>query len=165
MSFKNILDFIKSLFLILSLIFSIIIIMVVGIFIFNGKIYIELIIILVIIYIFIFWKIWFKQSKKKLIKNYNPEKDMGRLAEEEKKLENIFEEKQKEINNGKTKPKNGGTEPGDSTTATADTSSVGLGKSKERELLPKTTVDNVRKNSSGTRKNSSGIRRLLRRRK
>ena len=90
MSFKNILDFIKSLFLILSLIFSIIIIMVVGIFIFNGKIYIELIIILVIIYIFIFWKIWFKQSKKKLIKNYNPEKDMGRLAEEEKKLENIL---------------------------------------------------------------------------
>ncbi len=114
----------------------------------------------ILIYMFLFWKIWFFQSKKKLIKNYDPEKDLGRLAEEEKN---------KGIDNGK-KTKNRSdfirreVEGRESESQPSTTNDVGPGEPKERELLPKTTVDNVRKNSSGIRKNSSGIRKLLGRR-
>jgi len=95
---------------------------------------------------FLFWKIWFHYSKKKLIKNYKPEEDLGRLAEEEKKkLENL-------IDDGKTKTRKGGAEQRDSRTAATDSSSVGFRKPKERELLQKTNVDSVRKNRSGIRK-------------
>lgn len=131
------LELFKSIFLILGLIFFLVVGIVLVLFIFKGKIYIELLIVFILIYMFLFWKIWFHYSKKKLIKNYNPEEDLGRKGEEE-------------IDNGKTR--NGGTEQRDSTTATADTSSVGLGEPEERELLPKTNVDSVRKNRFGIRK-------------
>ena len=153
--FKNIWGSIKSLFLLLGLIFLLVVGIVLVLFIFKGKLYIEVIIIFVLIYMFLFWKLWFNYSKKKLIKNYNPEEDLGRLAEEEKKKlgGSILQyTKREEIYNGKNKSRTGGTEQRDSTTATADTSSIGLGESEERELLPKTNVDSARKNRSGIRK-------------
>ena len=43
---------------------------------------IELIIILAIFLIFLIWSVWFRLSKRRLIKNYNPEKDKGRKRKE-----------------------------------------------------------------------------------
>lgn len=45
-------------------------------------IYIELLVPLVIFFIFISWKIWFKWSKRRLIKKYKPENDRGRKGTE-----------------------------------------------------------------------------------
>ena len=137
--FKSIWSFFKSLFLILGLILLLVVGIVLVLFVFKGKLYIEVLIVFILIYMVLFWKIWFNYSKKKLIKNYKPEEDLGRKGEEE-------------IDNGKNKSRIGGTEQRDSTTATADTSSVGLGEPEERELLPKTNVSPVRKNRFGIRK-------------
>jgi len=139
-------DLLKSIFLILGLILLLIIGMVLVVFIFKGKIYVEVIIIFILIYMFLFWKIWFHYSKKKLIKNYNPEKDKARKCEDES-------------NNGKTKSRNGGTEETepavgreDPTVGIPDASAIGLEQPKGRELLPKTNVSSGRKNRSGIRK-------------
>jgi len=146
--FKNIWDFLKYLFIILGLVFLVLIGLGLIIFIFNGKIYIEIIIIFILFYMFLFWKIWFSRSKKNLIKNYKPEEeeDLGKLAEEEINKEN-------EIDDGKkNKPRNGGAKETEPTVGISNPSIVGLEQSQGRECLPKTNVDSVRKNSSGIRK-------------
>ena len=160
--FKSIWNFIKSTFLILGLIFLLVAGIVLSIFIFNGKIYIELIIILIIFYIFLFWKIWFNNSKKKLIKNYDPEKDKARKCEDE-------------IYDGKTKTKGGEqcntigrresisigrAEP--NITATSE-DVVGYEQPEGSELLQTTKTNDDGKTSSSNRKNGRGIRKLLRR--
>ena len=58
------------------------------------KIYLELLIFIIPMFIFIFWYLWNAWSRKRLLKKYNPEDDLGKLAEE-KRLAEI------EIHNGK----------------------------------------------------------------
>jgi len=50
------------------------------------KIYIELLIILLLLSMFLFWKIWYKWSKRRLIKKYKPENDKGRKGTSGKEL-------------------------------------------------------------------------------
>jgi len=160
--FKSIWNFIKSIFLILGLIFLLVVGIVLSIFIFDGKIYIELIIILIIIYMFLFWKIWFNHSKKKLIKNYDPEKDKARKCEDE-------------IDDDKTKTKGGeqckpirGRESIRRTKPVIDTASedvVGHEQPEGSELLQTTSINDDGKTSRSNRKNGNGIRKLLGRRR
>lgn len=124
--------------------------------IFKGQIYIEIIIIYILIYMFLFWKIWFYRSRKKLLKKYKPENDLGRLAEENKK--------KLLIDNGKTRQ--GGTfiegaeriERTESADGNAAADIIRPEQSQGRELLQKADADSVRKNRKG-------IRKFLRRRK
>lgn len=136
---KSIFTFCKSIFLILGLIFLVIIGLVLAIFIFKGKIYVEVIIVLILVYMFLFFKIWFHYSKKKLIKDYNPEDDKTRKCKEE-------------IDDGKNKPRNGGTEEQEPAVGISDASVVGLDQPQRRELLQKTNAVDARKNRSGIRK-------------
>ncbi len=146
--FKKIWDFFKSISLILGLIFLLVVGIALVIIIFKGKIYIEVIIIFILIYMILFWKIWFHHSQKKLIKDYKPEEDLGRLAEEESKSDN-----------GKNKTTGGNrrVERKEPAIRIPNTSDVGLKQPQGRELLPKTNVGSVRENRSG-------IRKILRRR-
>jgi len=152
--FKNVFEFFKLIFFILFLIFIFVLGLAFIIIIFNGKIYIEILIIFFLIYIFICWKIWFYFSKRKLIKKYDPEKDLGRLAEENKKR--LLEENKKRIiDNGKARQ--GGTfseaiAGADTTAGDSDTIVSRLGELKERQLLPKANVSDAGKNRKGIRK-------------
>jgi len=127
------------------------------------KIYIELILILVLMIMFIIWYLWNKYTIKKLIKNYNPKEDKGKLAEE----------KRLETQNGKTKQKGGensaaksikdrGTE---SDVGTTSEDSNGLEQPEGRKLLPTTNIVDDGKTSNSNRKNGNGIRKLLGRRR
>jgi len=152
--FKFIFGYIKSLFFILFLILLLVGGIVLIIFLFNGKIYIEVVIILFLIYMFIFWKIWFHYSKKSSIKKYNPEKDLARLAEEKRKQKNIYDEKQKqETRKGNRQGGfNGRVEEAEPAVGVSDAGAVRPEQLEGRQLLPKADVSAVRKNRSGIRK-------------
>lgn len=135
-------DFFRFIFFILFLIFLLIIGMVFVIIIFKGKIYIEIIIIFILIYMFLFWKIWFRQSKKKLIRNYKSEDNKARKHD------------------GKTKKGrfDRGTKETEPAVGIPDASVSGLEQPQGRELLQKADV-------SDAGKNRKGIRKFLRRRR
>ena len=162
--FKSIWNFIKSAFLILGLILLLVGGIVLSVFIFNGKIYIELIILGIIFYMFLFWKIWFNYSKKKLIKNYDPEKDKARKGEVQ-------------IYDGKTKTKGGeqcksiggrkviSIARAKSNIDATSEDVVGYERPKGSELLQTTKTNDDGKTSRSNRKNGRGIRKLLGRRR
>lgn len=49
------------------------------------KIYLELAILVIIVFIFFFWSVWFRWSKERDAKKYDPNNDDGRKAEESRK--------------------------------------------------------------------------------
>ena len=104
------------------------------------KIYIELVIIIIPIILYFFYKIWENRSKKKLLKKYSPDNDKSRKG-------GVYNESKL----GTTKQ---GTDP-------ELVHLVGHEQPEGRQLLEKTVVDDVGKDSVVPRKNSSGIRKLL----
>lgn len=115
---------------------------------FKGIIYIELLIILILSVGFIWWKIWFKLSKKKLLKNYSPENDKGKKCEKGKEFIRT--------------PRAEGTE---SKAGTSTSSDVRPEQPERRELLSSASADDDGKNSSGRRKTGKGTRGFFARRK
>ncbi len=162
--FKSIFNFIKYLFFISIYMILLVAGPVLVIFIFKGKIYIEIITVLILIYIILSWGIWFHYSKKKLIKNYDPEKDRARKCGDY-----IYDETIK-TKGGEECKSIGGRESIRRTRRTKqdiDTASedvVRPNQSKGRELLQTTKASDDGKTSSSSRKNGRGIRKLLRRR-
>ena len=163
--FKSISSFIKYLFIILFHMILLVAGLVLVVFGFKGKIYIEIIIFLILIYMLLFWRIWFHYSKKKLIKNYDPEKDKARKCEDD-----IYDDKKTKTKGGEECKSIGGRESIRRTRRTKqdiDTASedvVRPKQSKGRELLQTTKASDNGKTSSSNRKNGRGIRKLLRRR-
>ena len=104
---------------------------------------------------FILWKMWYWWTTKRLLKKYNPEKDLARLAEE----------KRKSIQNGKTRT-GGGPRAIGSSDAVGEESSVPYRYDEpiQPELLPTTNANVDGKTSTSNRKNGSSIGKLLRRR-
>lgn len=111
------------------------------------KIYIELVIILVLMSVFIIWRVWFDKSKKKILKNYNPE------LNESKKYEN-----DKNAKGGIFEDKGTGNGTGDTESKSESVSSIGPEQPEGRELLQKATVSDARKNSTSPGKDSSNVR-------
>jgi len=128
------------------------IILIVGFFIYltKGKIYLEIAIIIILIGMYLFWKLWFKSSTKKLLKNYNPENDRAKKTEKQRAFIRGTEQ---EI------------ERRESTTEDSVASIDRQGESKGRESLQTTTPNNNRKDGKSVRKNGSSIRRFLIRRR
>lgn len=111
--------------------------------------------------IFILWYYWNKWSIKRLLKKYDPKKDLAKLAEDKRN---------REWNHNGNKTKQGGEqdagvgkEESDDGTATKD--SDGFEQPKGRKLLQTTEVVDDGKTSNSNRKNGSGIRKLLGRRR
>jgi hypothetical protein len=119
------------------------------------KLYVEVFFIFVLIIIFLIWKVWEKTSRKKLLKQYNPEKDVGKVFK--KGILNNYDDtnyKGGVFNEGTTaegKPRNG----------TESSSLIGHEQSEGRGLLQKTDVSDAGKNSSSARKNLSDVKRRL----
>ncbi len=123
------------------------------------KIYLELLLFIYIpMIIFILWYLWNQWSKKRLIKKYDPEKDMGKKAEDKRK--------ERLINNDNTKKggiNNEGAAGRESKNATATKCSSGSEQPKGNMLLPAAKTIANGKTSNSNRKNGFGIRRFLRR--
>ena len=151
--FKFLFDYIKSLFFILFLIGLFVGGIVFIIFVFNGKIYIEILILFILIYLFLFWGLWYRRSKKKLLKDYSHEKDKTKKQETGREfirgtsgIEGRIEER----------------EPAVTTSASSD---VRPEQPSRRELLSSAKVDDGRKKSPGIGKTSKGSRGIFARRK
>ena len=119
------------------------------------KIYIELVFMFILAFIYFGWKIWFKRSNKKLLKEYSPEKDMSSKIHHDKNYKGgVFET-----------GRNEGTDKG---TDAIPFNPVGSKQSEGRGLLQKADVGIAGKDcisngesSNSTRKNRSSIRRRL----
>ena len=107
------------------------------------KIYIELLIILIIPFIFIVWFLWYRWSRKRSIKKYDPNNDKARKG-------GTFEPEEVE-----------GAEP---RTDAEPINTLGLKQSKGGQLLQKTVVSGVGKDSDSSRKVGEGIRKFFQRR-
>lgn len=88
------------------------------------KLYIELLIVIFLAIMFLLWKLWFKISERRLLKQYKPENDKGRK--------------------GTIEQGEGIGEP--------IISSNGLEEPGGQQFLPKAEVDNVGKNNTRNRK-------------
>ena len=113
---------------------------------------------------FVLWKLWYGWTTKRLLKKYNPEKDLAKLGEE-KRLGEIKKGKLI-IHDGKTKE--GGEEceavaGREQTVTSAVEDSVGQGEPEGQELLSAAEINVDGKTSTSNRKNGLGIRKLLRR--
>ncbi len=126
------------------------------------KIYLELLVLVFIpIIIFILWYLWRAWSRKRLLKKYDPDKDLGKLAEDKRK--------EGRNHDGKTKTREGGGKDArvgreKSSVGTAVENSTGLTESKGRELLQTTEAVDDGKTSNSNRKNGRSIRNLFKRR-
>ena len=152
--FKLLFGYIKFLLFFLFLMILFIGGIVLMIIVFNGKIYIEVIIILILICMILSWRIWLGSSRKKLIKNYKPEKDMT------KKLENENEKtKTGEFDRGRESYRG----VGETDTAIGiPTASISRPEQPQgREFLQTANVSDAGKTSDSNRKNGRGIRKLL----
>lgn len=114
------------------------------------KIYIEVAIIIIIILILLFWSIWFRWSKKRERKKYNPNDDLGRRAEESRRKELEGEKRREEKRGNNTRTITESSKQDDS-----------IGRSTpitEQGLFPATTSPKPRDNNLGGGKNSKGLR-------
>lgn len=104
--------------------------------------HIEIVVLLIIGIYFFVWKHWEERSKKKLIKNYSPEKDISKNEDFNNKII-------PKVNDARTTKEGGfagestGTE---SSSAATELSSIRDEQSERRELLPTANDDSPRKN-------------------
>jgi len=115
------------------------------------KIYIEFVVLIMVLgaYFIIKWKL--ERGRKKALKRYDPSKDMSgefhKLQNGNNQKGGVFESRPDE-----------GTDKGIDTIVD---NPIRPNESEGRELLPQTTVSDVRENSPSTGKNSSSIRARL----
>jgi len=133
------------------------------------KIYLELLIIFIALGIFILWYLWNGWSRKRLLKKYDPKKDLAKLGED-KRIKEIKEgllilQNEKTRKGGEENANNERATGTESSPRTAVESSTGLTEPEGRELLPTTKAVDDGKSSSSNRKNGLGIRKLLSRRR
>jgi len=150
---KNFFKFIFKLLKWIFLVGILIIFFILSLIVFQGRIYIELVVIFILLFGFLSWRIWFKSSQKKLLKNYNPENDKGRKAEEEKEFIRRTPGTRRGIGKAESK------------SATSIASNVRPEQSSGRGILPSAKADANGKNSSGRRKTSKSPRGFFARRK
>ena len=123
------------------------------------KIYLEVLIPIILLFISLVWYLWNAWSRKRLLKKYNPEKDLGKLAEDKRNKEwNHDGKKTKE--GGEQNAKVGREKPINGTAIESDDRPE---QPKGRALLSATEVTDDGKTSISNRKNGFGIRKLLRR--
>jgi len=154
--FKLLFGYIKFLLFFLFLIILLIGGIVLMIIVFNGKIYIEVLIILILICMVLSWRIWLGSSRKKLIANYKPEKDMTKKLENENENEKT---KTGEFDRGRESYR--GVGETDTAIGIPTASVSGLEQPQGREFLQTANVSDAGKTSDSNRKNGRGIRKLL----
>ena len=125
------------------------------------KIYIELLLIFVPIVLFIIWYFWNGFSKWRLLKKYNPEKDLGKLAEDKRKQGWNYDGKNTK-QGGEQDAEVGREKSIDGTTVESPN---GFEQLERPKLLQTTDVNDDGKTSNSNRKNGNGIRKLLGRRR
>tara|TARA_B100000315_G_C14564407_1_gene582172 strand:- start:1237 stop:1635 length:399 start_codon:yes stop_codon:yes gene_type:complete len=118
------------------------------------KIYLELAIPIIIFATFFLWSIWFRWSRRRARKKYDPNNDDGRKAEESRK-EELEKERTGGGSEGRTTRDNGG---GSEESPKQSNLSRGSTPITEQELFPATDPSESREGDSGNKQNSKSPR-------
>lgn len=126
------------------------------------KIYLEfLLFIFIPMIIFILWYFWNNWSKKKLLKQYNPEEDLGRLADKKRNKNLVYDGKERKGGEQYFRDAKGRERRFEEKSNVSNRYDEPV----KSELLPTASSIDDRKTSNSNRKNGRSIGRLLKRRR